>query len=41
MASAAPKVKLTGPMLEVEGLTRYFDVSPPLLNRVLEGKGRL
>ncbi len=29
-----------GPMLEVEGLTRYFDVSPPFLNRVLEGSGR-
>jgi peptide/nickel transport system ATP-binding protein len=41
MASAVPKVKLNGPMLQVDGLTRYFDVSPPLLNRVLEGKGRL
>ncbi|MBL8837114.1 MAG: ATP-binding cassette domain-containing protein [Alphaproteobacteria bacterium] len=30
-----------GPLLRVENLTRYFDVSPPLLNRVFEGKGRL
>jgi peptide/nickel transport system ATP-binding protein len=40
-ASALPKAAPAGPMLRVEGLTRYFDVSPPLLNRVLEGKGRL
>jgi len=40
-ASAASKIAPAGPMLAVEGLTRYFDVSPPLLNRVLEGKGRL
>ena len=28
------------PLLEVTGLARYFDVSPPLLNRLLEGGGR-
>jgi peptide/nickel transport system ATP-binding protein len=27
-------------LLEVDGLKRYFDVSPPLLNRVLERRGR-
>ena len=25
------------PLLRVRGLTRYFDVSPPLLNRLFEG----
>ena len=29
------------PLLEVEGLTRHFDVSPPLLNRLIERRGRL
>src|SRR4051812_30503662 len=28
------------PLLEVAGLKRYFDVSPPFLNRVLDGTGR-
>lgn len=28
-------------MLKAENLTRYFDVSPPMLNRVLEGKSKL
>ncbi|MBM3557998.1 MAG: ABC transporter ATP-binding protein, partial [Alphaproteobacteria bacterium] len=28
------------PILELADLARYFDVSPPLLNRVLEGKTR-
>jgi peptide/nickel transport system ATP-binding protein len=28
------------PLLEVKDLARYFDVSPPWLNRVLEGKPR-
>jgi len=28
------------PILQVADLRRYFDVSPPWLNRVLEGKGR-
>ena len=30
----------SGTLLRVENLTRYFDVSPPFLNRVLEGSGR-
>lgn len=29
------------PLLRVSGLTRYFDVSKPLLNRLLEGKPRM
>ena len=28
------------PLVEVAGLKRYFDVSPPLLNRTIEGTGR-
>ena len=28
------------PLVEVAGLVRYFDVSPPLLNRAIEGVGR-
>ena len=28
------------PILEAEGLKRHFDVSPPFLNRILEGRGR-
>jgi peptide/nickel transport system ATP-binding protein len=28
------------PLVQVEGLKRYFDVSPPLLTRLLEGKPR-
>jgi len=28
------------PLIEVGGLKRYFDVSPPFLNRVLKGTGR-
>jgi len=35
------KPAMTEPLLRVEGLARYFDVSPPWLNRVLEGQGRL
>ncbi len=31
----------TPPLLRVTGLKRYFDVSEPLLNRLLEGKARL
>lgn len=31
----------TPPLLRVTGLKRYFDVSDPLLNRLLEGKSRL
>jgi peptide/nickel transport system ATP-binding protein len=29
-----------GPLLQAENLARYFDVSPPLLNRVIEGVPR-
>jgi peptide/nickel transport system ATP-binding protein len=29
------------PLLRVEGLARYFDVSPPLLNRLVERRGRV
>jgi peptide/nickel transport system ATP-binding protein len=29
------------PLLRVEGLSRHFDVSPPLLNRLVEGRGRV
>src|SRR5580698_204117 len=29
-----------GPLLQVAGLKRYFDVSPPLLDRLLERTGR-
>ena len=28
------------PILEAENLTRHFDVSPPLLNRILENRGK-
>ena len=31
----------TAPFLSVSGLARYFDVSPPLLNRVIERRPRL
>ena len=31
----------TTPLLRVSGLKRYFDVSRPLLNRLLEGKPRM
>ena len=31
---------MTPPLLEVRGVTRHFDVSPPWLNRVLERRGR-
>jgi peptide/nickel transport system ATP-binding protein len=29
-----------GPLLRVEGLVRYFDASPPLLNRIISGEHR-
>jgi len=35
-----PKTQ-TAPLLRVSGLKRYFDVSKPLLNRLLEGKPRM
>ncbi len=38
MSDAAGKSK---PTLKVDGLVHYFDVSPPLLNRLLEGKPRV
>ncbi len=27
-------------LVDIAGLVRHFDVSPPLLNRVIEGRGR-
>src|SRR5580704_6651456 len=36
-----PDTAATAPFLSVTGLARYFDVSPPLLNRVIERRGRL
>ncbi len=35
------QLKTNTPLLRVTGLKRYFDVSEPLLNRLLEGKSRL
>src|SRR6202047_2214274 len=32
---------MTEALLRVEGLARYFDVSPPLLNRIVERRGRV
>ncbi len=40
MAVPATTAGTADPLLEVDGLLRYFDVSPPLLNRLLEGKDR-
>lgn len=34
-------IAVTRPLLRVGGLKRYFDVSPPLLNRVLENQPRM
>ena len=34
-------VAAAAPFLSVTGLARYFDVSPPLLNRVIERRQRL
>ena len=34
-------VKNQSPMLEVRGLTKHFDVSPPLFNRLLNGTGKI
>ncbi len=36
-----PTADAQPPMLRVRDLTKYFDVSPPFLNRVLEGSGKL
>jgi peptide/nickel transport system ATP-binding protein len=44
MAEPAASAPLTAgddaPLLAVRGLARYFDASPPLLNRLLSGSGR-
>jgi peptide/nickel transport system ATP-binding protein len=37
----APALKNDQLLMRVEGLSRYFDVSPPLLNRIFEGRERL
>ncbi|HPP98817.1 MAG TPA: dipeptide/oligopeptide/nickel ABC transporter ATP-binding protein, partial [Ottowia sp.] len=37
----APAAGTAQPLVQAEGLARTFDVSPPLLNRLLEGKPRL
>ncbi|TCT09205.1 peptide/nickel transport system ATP-binding protein [Tepidamorphus gemmatus] len=40
MSGAAPRPQIasaSGGLVEVKGLTRYFDVSRPLLNRLIEG----
>ena len=37
----APAAGAAQPLVQAEGLARTFDVSPPLLNRLLEGKPRL
>src|SRR5690606_13609836 len=36
-----PAALAEAPLLEVEGLARHFDVSQPLLARLLSGQGRL
>jgi peptide/nickel transport system ATP-binding protein len=41
MAKTGQPIKQTPPLLRVSGLKRYFDVSKPLLNRLLEGKPRM
>ena len=38
---ASVSAKAAAPFLSVTGLARYFDVSPPLLNRVIEHRSRL
>ncbi len=38
--AAASNAEPPTPLVSAEGLVRHFDVSPPLLNRVIEGKGR-
>ncbi len=40
-AAKAAKPDAVGPLVRVTNLKRHFDVSPPLLNRVLEGHRRL
>jgi len=41
MANTGQPINQTPPLLRVSGLKRYFDVSKPLLNRLLEGKPRM
>ena len=41
MANKVQPKAQTPPLLRVSGLKRYFDVSKPLLNRLLEGKPRM
>ena len=38
--AAASNAEPPTPLVSAEGLVRHFDVWPPLLNRVIEGKGR-
>jgi peptide/nickel transport system ATP-binding protein len=40
MTTSAQLKNQSSPLLRVSGLKRYFDVSKPLLNRLLEGKPR-
>jgi peptide/nickel transport system ATP-binding protein len=41
MAKTGQPINQTPPLLRASGLKRYFDVSKPLLNRLLEGKPRM
>ena len=41
MTESAKPNKQTPPLLRVSGLKRYFDVSKPLLNRLMEGTSRV
>jgi len=41
MAKTGQPITQTPPLLRASGLKRYFDVSKPLLNRLLEGKPRM
>ena len=41
MTTSVQPQNQTTPLLRVSGLKRYFDVSKPLLNRLLEGKPRM
>src|SRR3546814_12251156 len=37
---AVAREEVALPLVEVEDLSKIFDVSPPLLNRLLQGQGR-
>ena len=41
MVKPVQPIDQTAPLLRVSGLKRYFDVSKPMLNRLLEGKPRM